>query len=134
MSINEFRSPVAKQYMNEWMHALASVNAMAEDELPPKNRPVQPGSIPEPRQWNRIDESAAARLGTVRATVASVASRLDLAPEVVLAPQVQRYLAWAPLDPSRPSGDEVEERMVFRGARDWQIDLTLDPICDALGV
>ena len=134
MSINEFRSPVAKQYMNEWMHALASVNAMAEDELPPKNRPVQPGSIPEPRQWNRIDESAAARLGTVRAAVASVASRLDLAPEVVLAPQVQRYLAWAPLDPSRPSGDEVEERMVFRGARDWQIDLTLDPICDALGV
>jgi hypothetical protein len=24
--------------------------------------------------------------------------------------------------------------MVNRGARDWQIDLTLDPICDALGV
>jgi len=24
--------------------------------------------------------------------------------------------------------------MVARGARDWQIDLTLDPICDALGV
>ena len=116
------------------MRALARVNAMTEDELPPARQPVQPGSIPEPRQWNRIDEAAAARLGTVRAAVASVASQLGLAPEVVLAPQVQRYLAWAPLDPSRPSGDEVEERMVNRGARDWQIDLTLDPICDALGV
>jgi len=81
-----------------------------------------------------LDEASAARLGTVRHAVASVASSLGLAPEVVLAPQVQRYLAWAPLDPSRPSGDEVEERMVNRGARDWQIDLTLDPICDALGV
>ena len=107
---------------------------MTEDELPPKRKPVQPGSIPEPRQWARIDEASAARLGTVRSAVASVASGLGLAPEVVLAPQVQRYLAWAPLDPSRPSGDEVEERMVARGARDWQIDLTLDPICDALGV
>ncbi len=78
--------------------------------------------------------AAAARLGVVRSAVASVAASVGLAPEVVLAPQVQRYLAWAPLDPSRPSGDEVEERMVNRGARDWQIDLTLDPICDALGV
>ena len=134
MSISEFRSPVARQYEDEWMRALASVAAMTEDELPPKRKPVQPGSIPEPRHWNRIDEASAARLGTVRNAVASVASSLGLAPEVVLAPQVQRYLAWAPLDPSRPSGDEVEERMVNRGARDWQIDLTLDPICDALGV
>ena len=134
MSINEFRSPIARQFEDEWMRALASVATMTEDELPPKRKPVQPGSIPEPRQWARIDEASAARLGTVRSAVASVASSLGLAPEVVLAPQVQRYLAWAPLDPSRPSGDEVEERMVARGARDWQIDLTLDPICDALGV
>ena len=134
MSISEFRSPIARQFEDEWMRALASVAAMTEDELPPKRKLVQPGSIPEPRQWARIDEASAARLGTVRSAVASVASGLGLAPEVVLAPQVQRYLAWAPLDPSRPSGDEVEERMVARGARDWQIDLTLDPICDALGV
>lgn len=134
MSINEFRSPIARQYEDEWMRALASVAALTEDELPPKRKPVQPGSIPEPRQWVRIDEASAARLGVVRRAVASVAASVGLAPEVVLAPQVQRYLAWAPLDPSRPSGDEVEERMVTRGARDWQIDLTLDPVCDALGV
>ena len=134
MSINEFRSPIARQYEDEWMRALASVAALTEDELPPKRKPVQPGSIPEPRQWVRIDEASAARLGIVRSAVASVAASVGLAPEVVLAPQVQRYLAWAPLDPSRPSGDELEERMVTRGARDWQIDLTLDPVCDALGV
>ena len=134
MSINEFRSPIARQYEDEWMRALASVAALTEDELPPKRKPVQPGSIPEPRQWVRIDEASAARLGVVRRAVASVAASVGLAPEVVLAPQVQRYLAWAPLDPSRPSGDELEERMVTRGARDWQIDLTLDPVCDALGV
>ena len=134
MSINEFRSPIARQYEDEWMRALASVAALTEDELPPKRKPVQPGSIPEPRQWVRIDEASAARLGIVRSAVASVAASVGLAPEVVLAPQVQRYLAWAPLDPSRPSGDELEERLVARGARDWQIDLTRAPVCDALGV
>ena len=116
------------------MRSLASEAALTQVELPPKRKPVQPGSIPEPRQWVRIDEASAARLGVVRRAVASVAASVGLAPEVVLAPQVQRYLAWAPLDPSRPSGDEVKERMVTRGARDWQIDLTLDPVCDALGV
>lgn len=62
----------------------------------------------------------------------ALSERVGIAPEVILEPRIQRYLAWAPLDPSRPSGDEVEERMYDKGARDWQMDLSLDPIADAL--
>ena len=61
-----------------------------------------------------------------------LSDELSIAPEVILEPRIQRYLAWAPLDPKRPSGDEVEERMFDAGARDWQMDLCLDPLSDAL--
>ncbi|WP_022867914.1 HRDC domain-containing protein [Schaalia vaccimaxillae] len=134
MSLSEFRSPVARQHTDAWLRAISRALTMDEDAMPDKQKTPQPGSVPDARHWARLDEDAAARLGLVRDAVAGVADALNLAPEIVLEPKVQRYIAWAPLDPKRPSGDEVEERMYDRGARDWQMDLCLDPVCDALGV
>ena len=70
--------------------------------------------------------------GQVRLAVAGVASALDLDPEVVLAPRVQRYIAWAPL--GRAGADEVGERMSDYGARPWQIELTAARVRAALGL
>ncbi|MDC4233201.1 HRDC domain-containing protein [Actinomyces sp. B33] len=132
MSLSEFRSPRARQYADTWMRAITRAMQMEEDRLPSVHRPHVPGSVPDARHWGRIDEKAARRLALVRDAVSGIADRLGLAPEIVLEPRVQRYVAWAPLDPSRESGDEVEERMYDHGARDWQMDVCLDPICDAL--
>lgn len=134
LAIGEFRSPVARQFTDEWMRALSRALTVSEDELPPIRRSLAPGAVPDARNWSRIDEDAAGRLALVRSAVAGIGQGLSIAPEVVLEPRIQRYIAWAPLDPTRPSGDEVEERMFTQGARDWQMDLCLDPICDALGV
>lgn len=131
-AISEFRSPVARQHGDEWMRAIVSALHLNEDELPALRPPRTPGAIPEPRFWARIDPEAAARLAAVRSAMHALSERVGIAPEVILEPRIQRYLAWAPLDPSRPSGDEVEERMYDKGARDWQMDLSLDPIADAL--
>lgn len=132
--INEFRSPVARRYADDWMRAITVAMTANEDALPPLKLPRRPGAVPESRSWARIDEDAAARLAAIRSALADLSERIGIAPEVLLEPRVQRYVAWAPLDPKRPSGDEVEERMYDQGARDWQMDLVLDPICDALGV
>ena len=51
---------------------------------------------------------------------------------MILEPRIQRFVAWAPLEVNRPSGDEIEERMYEQGARNWQMDLCLDPLADAL--
>ena len=131
-AISEFRSPVARQYGDEWMRAITRAMTAREDSLPPVHPPRAPGSIPEPRNWARIDEDAAGRLSAVRTAMTRLSDELSIAPEVILEPRIQRYLAWAPLDPKRPSGDEVEERMFDAGARDWQMDLCLDPLSDAL--
>ncbi|WP_115727415.1 HRDC domain-containing protein [Actinomyces culturomici] len=133
-SISEFRSPVARRYADDWLRSITRAMVADEAELPPLRAPRLPGAIPEARSWARIDEDAAARLAAVRGAMTRLSDELGIAPEVILEPRVQRYVAWAPLDPKRPSGDEVEERMYDQGARDWQMDLVLDPICDALGV
>lgn len=130
--ITEFRSPVARRYADRWMRAITAAMNADEEELPPVKRPRAPGAVPESRSWARIDEEAAARLQAVRSAVQGAAERIGIAPEVLLEPKVQRYVAWAPLDPKRPSGDEIEERMYDKGARDWQMDLCLDPLADAL--
>ena len=132
LSIGEFRSPVARQYTDQWMRALTRARTMDEARLPRRHRRPAPGELPDARTLKRVDEEAAARLGQIRLAVAGVASALDLDPEVVLAPRVQRYIAWAPL--GRAGADEVGERMSDYGARPWQIELTAAPVRAALGL
>ncbi len=86
--------------------ALASVAALTEDELPPKRKPAARLDPGEPRQWAPHRRGLGLRAWESFVAVASVAASAGQAPEVVLASAT--LLAWAPLDPSRPSGDEVE--------------------------
>lgn len=132
LQINEFRSPVARPYTDQWLRAITRVMTASEEELPEVKKPRAPGAIPEPRSWARIDEDAAQRLQVVRTALLKVSERIGIAPEVILEPRIQRFVAWAPLEVNRPSGDEIEERMYEQGARNWQMDLCLDPLADAL--
>lgn len=132
LSIGEFRSPVARQYTDQWMRALTRARTMDDARLPRRHRRPAPGELPDARTLKRVDEEAAARLGQIRLAVAGVASALDLDPEVVLAPRVQRYIAWAPL--GLAGADEVGERMSDYGARPWQIELTAAPVRAVLGL
>ncbi len=131
-AISEFRSPVARQYAPEWMRAIVHARHLNEEELPALKPPRPPGAIPEARLWTRIDPDAAARLAAVREAMLAVSHRIGIAPEVILEPRIQRYLAWAPLDSSRLFKDTLEERMHDQGARNWQIELSLDAITQAL--
>lgn len=131
-SISEFRSPVARQYADQWMRAITRAVRAPQEDLPPVRVERAPGQIPDPRMWARSDESAAARLKTVREVMTQLSTQYSIAPEVILETRIQRYLAWAPLDPKRPSALEVHERMSEQGARNWQIELCVDPLSRAL--
>lgn len=133
LAIGEFRSPVARQYTDTWLRAVHRATTLDEADLPPRRAPHLPGSIPDVRHWARLDPEAHARLQSVRTTVAEVADALDLAPELVLEPRDQRFLAWAPLDPTLGTGDAVHERLLESQARPWQRDLVEDPLATSLG-
>ncbi|MDN6794118.1 MAG: HRDC domain-containing protein [Propionibacterium sp.] len=132
LSISEFRSPVARQYTDTWLRAINRAVTADDSELPARRIPVVPGSVPDARHWAHLDPDAFLRLKAVRAAAASVGEELGLSSEVVLEPRDQRFLAWAPLDPSMTPEDAVAERLEESDARPWQRTLVSAPLCAAL--
>ncbi|MCD4549471.1 MULTISPECIES: HRDC domain-containing protein [unclassified Schaalia] len=131
-AIAEFRSPKAREYSDEWMRAITSVKTLKDCELPLLHPTRDPASIPEARNWKRIDPAAYARLIAVRAAVQSVAEPQGIAAEIVLAPKVQRWLAWAPYEGKRPLSEAITARFHESDARPWQKELTMSAIITAL--
>lgn len=132
LSIQDFRSPLAREYSDQWMRAIHRARFASEEELPLRGISRPQAGIPEIRYWARQDPDAFARLQKVRAAVSELAASLDIAPEVLLEPKVQRYLCWAPLERGRTTGDEIEERLVHSGARKWQRTLCINALIGAL--
>lgn len=128
LAIGEFRSPVARQYTDTWLRAVHRATTADEADLPPRRAPHVPGSIPDVRHWARLDPQAHERLQTVRSVVQEVAGPLELASDLVLEPRDQRFLAWAPLDPSLDVTEAVRERLEESAARHWQRQLVEAPL------
>lgn len=134
-SIAEFRSPVARQFLDDWMRAIHDGFHCPDDQLPTlrTSPPPTPATAPESAgEWSRVDPQASARLTAVREAVHKVAASLSISPAVLLEARVQRHVAWAPLEPQRPVLAQVERRLGDQGARPWQITLTAHPIATAL--
>ncbi|WP_175954200.1 HRDC domain-containing protein [Schaalia sp. Marseille-Q2122] len=131
LTIQDFRSPLAREHTDQWMRAINRGRFATEEELPSRGVPRSSAGIPEIRHWNRLDPEAFERLRSVRFAIAQIAEGLDLDPEILLEPKVQRYLCWAPLE-GRRLGEEIEERLVHSGAREWQRTLCTDALIDAL--
>ncbi len=131
LTLSEFRSPVARQHADAWLRAIKRGLVRDEADLPPLRVPLA-GSIPEARHWARLDPQAHARLTAVRSAVQSVAATHAIAPDVLLEPKVQRWMAWAPLDSSCPVVVAVKARLDESSARPWQKEQLLAPLAAAL--
>ena len=132
LAIGEFRSPIARQYADRWLKAIRHGLTMDEKQLPLLKPERDPHQIPNVRQWPRADAEAFARLQVVRHVVATIAEQLNLAPDVVLEPKAQRFLCWAPLDPTITTSKAIEERLQVAHVRPWQQELVIQPLIQAL--
>lgn len=133
LTIQDFRAPLAREYSDQWMRAINRARFATEDELPSRGASRAHAGVPEIRYWARLNPDAFERIRSVRAALAELSERLEIAPEVFLEPKVQRYLCWAPLERGRHRGEQIEERLTHAGARHWQQDLCLPLLTQALG-
>ena len=113
-----------------WFEAVARAMALPDAELPPRRAPQQPGNLPTPRSWPEKNPPAAERLDKVRATVRAHADELALPQENLLAPALQRRLAWEV--GHRPTLGDVTDRLTALGARPWQVDQLAGRLAKAL--
>lgn len=111
-----------------WMQALHAAKALARNELPD---PSPPNEGPPPtNRWADRDPAAAARLAAARAALTKIAEAHNLPLENLLLPDLLRRTCWDP--PENPDADTVAQMLRDKGAREWQISLTVEALCAAL--
>lgn len=118
----------ARRHIDIWAGALRRAYSFPEGELP-DFRP-RGEDLPQPRSWTRHHPEAFQRLEVIRAAVRRVGTDAGIPPENVLAPRVQRRLAWH--GTSRMKTKEISELLARYGARPWQVELVLSPLARAL--
>ncbi|UNX56391.1 HRDC domain-containing protein [Georgenia sp. TF02-10] len=128
--IKEFSGKGTRRHAAYWQQAVDRALALPERDLPPRRSPHQPGALPAPRAWREKNPEAAARLDVVRTVVRARATELDLPQENLLAPAVQRRLAWE-FSAGADAG-QVGDHLLGLGARQWQVDLVSGALAAAL--
>jgi ribonuclease D len=123
-----FRGRANRRLVATWFGAIARGRALPEAELPLQSRS---GDGPPPvNRWADRDPAAAIRLQAARAGLAEISEKHSVPVENVLSPDLVRRLMWSPPEP-RDAGT-VAEALRAGGAREWQIELTLDVLTDAV--
>src|SRR5699024_3117673 len=95
-ALPEFSGKGTRRAGAYWWAAVERALALPAGDLPPRRLPVATGTPPPPRSWPDKDPAAAKRLEAVRGAVRSLAASHDLPQENLLAPAIQRQVAWTP--------------------------------------
>jgi ribonuclease D len=129
-SLRIMRNRGPRRFVEEWFDAIQRGLALDEAQLPATNQRVD--GPPPPRAWADKNPVAAERLGRCREVVTSLAETHDLPSENLISPQLVRNLAWEP--PADVSAETVSQALRRQGARQWQVDLVLDGLVEALAI
>jgi ribonuclease D len=123
-----FRGRANRRLVATWFGAIARGKALPEVELPLHSKS---GDGPPPvNRWADRDPAAATRLQAARAGLAEISEKHSVPVENVLSPDLVRRIMWSP--PDGRDGAALAEALRAGGAREWQVELTLDVLTDAV--
>ena len=132
LGLKGFRGRGAERYVTQWVEALRTARTLPDEELPPLT--ARYDGPPPPRSWADKDPVAAARLSAARADLGVLATDLGLPVENLLTPDYVRRVMWDA--PEAGSENElvgvVAARLRELGAREWQVELTTEPLAAAI--
>jgi ribonuclease D len=110
-----------------WLDALARAR---QDPNPPTGAEPLNGP-PPPARWSRRKPEAAERLEAARNALSELSQRVSVPTENLLTPDTVRRLCWD-WQPVEDIGSTVEEFLVQAKARQWQRELTVPVLTEAL--
>jgi ribonuclease D len=129
ISLRGFRGRGAERYANQWVAALQAARALPEKDLPAVA--ARYDGPPPPRTWADRDPVAAARLSRARTELKQLAEDNRIPVENLMTPDYVRRLLWEPPDGADLS-TAVRERLMTLGAREWQVDMTIETFVDVI--
>lgn len=96
------------------------------DPNPPSPSPR--GSVlPPPKAWAEKNPEAALRWEAVRPAITAFAESLEVAPELIVSPDIVRRLCWDG-GTKLQDAEELRTWLASQGSRPWQVDLVVDVI------
>lgn len=122
-----FRGRSQRREANRWFGALEAARRLPDNALPSATAAYD--GPPPPRSWASRQPEAAERLSAARTAMAALAEERHLPVENLLAPDALRRVAWIP--PAPLTADTVADALRGRGARPWQIELSVPVILEA---
>lgn len=123
-----FRGRANRRLVGTWFGAIAKGRALPEAELPMHSRS---GDGPPPvNRWADRDPAAATRLQAARAGLAEISEKHAVPVENLLSPDLVRRIMWSP--PEDRDAGAVAAALRAGGAREWQIELTLPVLTEAV--
>ncbi|WP_245159813.1 HRDC domain-containing protein [Blastococcus sp. CT_GayMR19] len=123
-----FRGRANRKLVSTWFGALTRGRAVPEADLPLHSKP---GDGPPPvNRWADRDPAAAARLQAARAALAEVSEKHSVPVENIVSPDLVRRIMWSP--PAPADAATIGAALRAGGAREWQIELTLDLLTEAV--
>ena len=114
-----------------WREAIERALGLGVDELPVMSGHEDDANGNAPRSmrvWEHRHPERYARLKSVRAIIAQIAQDVNMAPEVLIKPQIIRNLCWN----DELEADEVASFLREQGARSWQIQLIAQSVSRAI--
>ncbi|MDQ2810570.1 MAG: ribonuclease D [Actinomycetota bacterium] len=130
IKISGFTSRQARRHEREWLAAVTRARASADHELPEATGGAISNGPPPAHRWAERDPAAAARLAAAREAVTAIAESNRLPLENLISPDTVRRLSWDPPQPC--TGQTIAQALAGYGARPWQVELTAEPIADAM--
>jgi len=127
LSTKGFHGRGAQRYSDRWLEALSRARALPEEELP--MRAPRSDGPPTPRAWAERDPVAAERLVLAREGMAGLSEELRVPTENLLSPDTVRRVMW---EPAGGENDALASQLRGLGAREWQIELTVPMLVDAV--
>jgi ribonuclease D len=123
-----FRGRANRRLIATWYGAIARGRAVPENELPLHSKP---GEGPPPvNRWADRDPAAATRLQAARAGLTEISEKHSVPVENILSPDLVRRIMWSPPEPRDAA--TVTAALRAGGAREWQIELTVAVLADAV--
>lgn len=124
----EFSGKGARRRLEYWWTAVVAGREVPDSELPELS--AAPTGPPPPRSWPDRAPEAAARLAASRAFLGNLSEELGIPVENILTPDLVRRLCWEP--PHAADESSISSYLTEYGARQWQIQLTLAGLTQAI--
>ena len=129
-----FHGRGAGRYAKSWWAALQRGRDVPDTELP--ERSPRGDGPPPPRSWAERNPPAHDRLAQAREGMSELAQRWQVAPEILLSPDLLRRVCWDPPVGSASGGASsshaIANFLAAAGARPWQIDTCLPVLVNSV--